>query len=436
MKLFTSITDPSNITESNIITINKLASIVGSSVICDNPQYIQLNDSGTKLTIVDNPIVQITTESSCNIYQLDSSNIAIGAPVKANLSYRMGSNDDGKTYPVFLYIIFSGYMASFTTITQSGDRFTITPGNAYRIYIQDNPESTEPEKICIRLASTAVDSSYKCIGGFSCGWFRKTDDLHRPVNSTGEIFGDLWQEEVYQGIIPNSIWTLLHRPKCDPTDMVYLGNNLWGDIYLTTECGSTQKAVYHDTPYTCSFHAEAMNYNWYGLLEKLHTQCNCSKRFPTYEEFCRAAMGTPNRSIADSTRGVSDCATVDCGVLFPTGYYPLAVSSYNVRDLVGTCWKLTSNVFDVESSTMLSEGGSLDSYAWGLGMTTTETQLIINGTNECGMQYLPAVDSMRVLLAGGTYNSESAAGSKAFTVQHDIFTIDEDIGMWLVCESL
>ena len=43
---------------------------------------------------------------------------------------------------------------------------------------------------------------------------------------------------VSNGIVPRSVWTLGHRPKCSPEGMVYLGGGTWVDIYLNSDDGA------------------------------------------------------------------------------------------------------------------------------------------------------------------------------------------------------
>ena len=89
--------------------------------------------------------------------------------------------------------------------------------------------------------------------------------LGNPINSSGAENGSGWQGNVYNGIIPNSVWTTKHRPKCDdPSGMVYLGNGLWGDIYLSSDNGSQGlQSKYNANPITGT---EGLN--WYIANEK------------------------------------------------------------------------------------------------------------------------------------------------------------------------
>ena len=66
-------------------------------------------------------------------------------------------------------------------------------------------------------------------------------------------------------IVPRSVWTLGHRPKCSPEGMVYLGGGTWVDIYLNSDDGAKGlKSEYGCAPMTGT---ESMN--WYNFVERL-----------------------------------------------------------------------------------------------------------------------------------------------------------------------
>ncbi|MFR2305461.1 MAG: hypothetical protein ACLS6V_04150, partial [Roseburia sp.] len=95
-----------------------------------------------------------------------------------------------------------------------------------------------------------------------------------------------WESNTRVDILPNSVWTTKHRPKCDPSGMVYLGNALWGDIYLSSDDGANGlQSVYNGTPITGT---EGLN--WYIAGERAR---RVGKRLPDYMEFTVAADGSP-----------------------------------------------------------------------------------------------------------------------------------------------
>ena len=101
---------------------------------------------------------------------------------------------------------------------------------------------------------------------------------NKPVNASGIVKGSGWQNNIYDGIVPRSVWTLGHRPKCAPEGMVYLGGGTWVDIYLNSNDGKGGlQSKYGATPMTGS---EGLN--WYDFAHRLQ---KCGKRMPNLQEF-------------------------------------------------------------------------------------------------------------------------------------------------------
>lgn len=320
----------------------------------------------------------------------------------------------------------SFFKTSATTLTPSnldtGTSFTM--GNDYYIYIcdptsgDDSIDNNEVYKISL---STTYPTGYNAtnsrkIGGFHYGVVRKVDSYYRPINSSGTALGSGWQTNVYTGIVPNSVWTLLHRPKCSPEGMVYLNGDLWGDIYLaSTDGGSGLKSVYNANPMTGT---EGMN--WYGFVERARL---VGKRLPTYAEFCAAALGSPAGEDDNNTYAWS--ATTNGGRA-RTGSVTNAVSSYNVRDLVGNVWKWVDDIF-------LYEGGST---TWGWQNIQADLQKggILDGS--CGDMYALNATSLLVLLCGGHWHHGALDGRRAVHLGFYPWRVDTGFGVWCVCDSL
>ncbi len=86
--------------------------------------------------------------------------------------------------------------------------------------------------------------------------------------------------------------------------MVYLGNGLWGDIYLSSDNGSQGlQSKYNANPITGT---EGLN--WYIANEKAR---RVGKRLPTYAEFCQAAAGSPEGQDGNNTYAWSATETLD-----------------------------------------------------------------------------------------------------------------------------
>lgn len=111
--------------------------------------------------------------------------------------------------------------------------------------------------------------------------------------------------------------------------MVYLGNALWGDIYLSSDDGANGlQSVYGGTPITGT---EGLN--WYIAGERAR---RVGKRLPDYMEFTVAADGSPQGLDASNTNGHT--ATTN-KARTAVGKIANAVSAFNICDLVGNVWK-------------------------------------------------------------------------------------------------
>lgn len=67
----------------------------------------------------------------------------------------------------------------------------------------------------------------------------------------GNVRGEGWKSNVYNGIVPRCIWYQGHRPACDPKGMVYLGNGTGVDIYQSSDDGDGGlQSAYNQLPLT------------------------------------------------------------------------------------------------------------------------------------------------------------------------------------------
>ena len=136
-----------------------------------------------------------------------------------------------------------------TTLTASNLDGTATKfevGKDYCIYICD-PTGGDATNFAAEQYRISLNTTYpngytavtsRKIGGFHYGVVRKTNSSGIPISASGAALGSGWETNVTEGIVPNSVWTLLHRPTCDPTGMVYIGP-FWGDIYLSSDNGAS-----------------------------------------------------------------------------------------------------------------------------------------------------------------------------------------------------
>ena len=293
------------------------------------------------------------------------------------------------------------------------------------------------------------------IGGFIWGYYRPTDAYDRPLGTNNQPFGTNWQTNIKIGIVPNSVWTLLHRPKCSPEYMVYLDNNLWGDIIPVSntylDCSVLESSLPDNTEYgegyrymsnnircptgkprltdqtipvtgvtypvdgttyevtsghkTSAYNSYTPNsngnlpLNWFGFIELASIH---GKRLPTYMEFCKAAFGSPqpgsNNTITTYNFPIPSIADAYT-----------SLSSYNVFDLVGNVWKWCSDIMSVEKST---------SSAWQSMAATLRVGGILDVGISCGDVYAPTKTSIRALVAGGCFNSNTDAGRRAANISY------------------
>ena len=305
-----------------------------------------------------------------------------------------------------------------------GSAFAV--GNDYYVYICDSRLDAEDEKYVISLNSTYPNgwnaSNSRKIGGFHYGRCRKVDDNLQPVNSSGVIFGTGWESAVSNGILPRSVWTLGHRPKCNPEGMVYLGGGTWIDIYLSSDDGAYGlKSEYNCAPMTGT---EGMN--WYTFAERL---MKSGKRMPDYSEFCTYAFGSPQGLDDANTNAWSATSNTGRGT---TGSVVNAVSAVGCVDAVGRVWEwLNDLITRAEHATNATYHAS---EAWGWDLTsplkTGATQYDVGNI----YQYYYA--SLAALIAGGSWAYGAFAGARAVSCCIYPWSVGTDIGVRGACDSM
>lgn len=286
-------------------------------------------------------------------------------------------------------------------------------GADYNIFIC-NPGSDAQDEVYLISKNTTFPTGYTAstsrrIGGFHYGNIRGTTGNYVPVNSSSAAWGSSWASNVTTGIIPNSVWTLRHRPKCNPAGMVYLGNSLWGDIYLSsTDGGDGFQSVYNGTPYTGT---EGLN--WYRATERAAVS---GKRLPSYAEFCVGAYGSPSGLDASNTNGHT--ATTNT-VRATVGKIVNATSARNVKDLVGNVWKWLDE---------LMHDPTAASPAW--------HDVLADANYTCGQAYMYSNTGLHALIGGGDWNDGVCCGSRAVSCTVYPWYVSTSIGVWCVCDSL
>lgn len=136
-------------------------------------------------------------------------------------------------------------------------------------------------------------------------------------------------------VIPNSVWDLQHRPKCEPSGMVeVIEGSRWVDIYLGSEAGTWPDSYivseYNATPVTGS--------EGYALQDYWRMARNAGKDvIADYGEFRVLAYGVPQGATGASGR-------TNTGQ--HSGYGFDCVSCLNVDQPSGNIWQVTRAVFD------------------------------------------------------------------------------------------
>lgn len=167
------------------------------------------------------------------------------------------------------------------------------------------------------------DETHKCIGGFHYGRIRQSFTV----------------SDVVEGIVPNSIWTCTWRPVCNnPDAMVYLGNKLWGDIYLTRIKTSALANGEGGSVYDSSAFGALPGTGTEGFCHHIFAEAlsKVGKRLPLSEEFVAAADGSPNGLSGANTNAWSATANrarCACGTV------TYAISIFNIVDMVGNVCK-------------------------------------------------------------------------------------------------
>lgn len=185
--------------------------------------------------------------------------------------------------------------------------------------------NTEPV-FKLSLNSTVPD-------GYNADNSRKIGGFHCLCKDVGTISGHTLSGYMAGEIIPNSLWDLRHRPKCDPSGMVYIDKvDVWMDIYLNSWNGSklvsVNNGVTADGGSTKVYHGEL-------FVEDL---ANINKRLPLREEFQIAAKGSNENT---NISGRKDWNTTG-------GHVDTAgrrmISNYGLEDACGYLWQWASDI--------------------------------------------------------------------------------------------
>jgi hypothetical protein len=242
------------------------------------------------------------------------------------------------------------------------------------------------------------------IGGFHYSVNRRTNAALQPINTAGVVKGEGWEANIYNGILPRSVWTFLHRPKCKPNGMVYLANGVWVDIYESSDDGAGGLLSKHNVlPIT--------GFSWYSFTEKMLVT---GKRMLTYSEFVQAAMGSPPGTSGGNENGWTSGSESQY-----TGFVERAVSSVGCRDCVGNAWEWLSDLI-----------------ASGSGVTGEGVWQDPMPSQNAGQMWLIENNNFRALLAGGSYFNGSLIGARSAGVLYTPWSSASSFGVRGACASL
>ena len=299
-------------------------------------------------------------------------------------------------------------------------------GCDYYVYICDSRQDAQDEQYIISLNSTYPSgwnaSNSRKIGGFHYGRCRKINDNLQPVNSSGAVFGTGWESAVSSGIVPRSVWTLGHRPKCSPEGMVYLGGGTWVDIYLNSDDGAQGlKSEYNCAPMTGT---EGMN--WYTFTERL---MKSGKRMPDYNEFCAYAFGSPQGLDGANTNAWTATTNTGRGT---TGSVVNAVSAVGCVDAVGRVWEWLNDL--ITRAEHAKNATYHASEAWGWDLTSPLKDAATK--YDVGNIYQYYYASLAALIAGGNWRNGVYAGARAVYCSNYPWNVAASLGVRGACDSM
>lgn len=308
----------------------------------------------------------------------------------------------------------------------TGSSFAV--GKDYYVYVCDsgNVDSDEVYKISLNSTYpsgwTALNS--RKIGGFHYGKVRGVDTTTgKPVNASGIVKGSGWQNNIYDGIVPRSVWTLGHRPKCTPEGMVYLGGGTWVDIYLNSNDGKGGlQSKYGATPMTGS---EGLN--WYDFAHRLQKS---GKRMPNLQEYIQYAYGSPEG--LDDSNDYAWTATTNSGRT-TTGNVAKAVSAVGVRDAVGNVYEWLDEIITRAEHAKNSTYHASEAWGWDI------TSPLLAGEDSdiaSGNIYEYYAYSIAALIAGGNWSIGAYAGVRCVYCGHYPWYVSSAVGVRGACDSL
>ncbi len=286
---------------------------------------------------------------------------------------------------MFGYLIAAATIDPFAAINRDNSYSSLTLGDD--IYIYACQHASGVAKIVCSKNSTSPakynTTNSRKLGGFHVGRTRpisaRYNAAYLPATS----------------IVPNSVWDLQHRPRCEPTGMVEISpGGLWVDIYLSSVISGSWPDVVFGSRFGVRPVRSTGGYNELDLGQGI---LNAGKRLPDVEEFMRYAYGAPQG--ADGNNNTAWTATANTGPT-ATGNVQRAVSCCNVVDTVGNLWERLNGHLDL--------GNATNAYAWDSAVVNTGQDAAFQRgqANHC---------SWRSVMGGGRWADGARAGARAIS---------------------
>lgn len=284
------------------------------------------------------------------------------------------------------------YKSDLTNIGESNlDTGSFVLGKDYYVYVCSTGEGqSEVYRISLNgtypAGYTALNS--RKIGGFHYGRYR----------SGGSVL---------VGIVPRSVWTLKHRPTCNPEGMVNFRGKEWVDIYLGSDDGAGgMESIYGGVPMTGT--EGLCHYDFILRFAKV------GKRLPSYDDYIAYASGAPQGNDGDNNNAWSATTNTGRGT---NGSVANAVSDCGVVDAVGRVWENLDEYIHDPTGT---SGAWYDPMA-GKGF---------------GQLWMYSATGLHMLIAGGDWSYGVHDGSRAVTLGVCPWVVSTGIGGRGVCDGI
>ena len=217
------------------------------------------------------------------------------------------------------------------------------------------------------------------------------------------------------GIVPNSVWDALNRPRASPEGMAEFAPGKWGGIYLLSVVSGSWPNVVFGSRFGVQPARSTGGYNELDLHRGLSA---AGMREPTFEEWLMMAYGAP--AGADDNNDTAWSAASNTGPT-TTGAVAKSVSCANFVDCVGNLWERLAHHFDI--------GNSTNTYAWDAAAVNTGQD------SAFGRGQVHHV-AWRHAIAGGRWNDGVGCGSRTLNLGASPWAASGGVGVRGVSDAL